>query len=664
MLFTLKNDVLAIEYPVQHFISEALRHGENPVWFNSWCMGFPLQSVLTWSVFSTPRTLLGTLLPSDIVVLHLEFLFYVMAAGWIMFALLKNHFSTEKNLALLLSCCYMLSGFTVGSSQWLLYLTGLSFIPLVIYAALSFFRTPRLLTSFFLALTWYLLLTNVHIYLTVVTGYILTFLFIGRLLFYLTNKTVDKAAKKRLTRYTLAALLLTLAFSAAPIYYTLELLPWLERSTPLEAGQQFFQSNYLHPVAGMKSLLLPLSTIKSAHANTEGSIQTIYMGLLPLLLLIPSIRKNIKEKNINAGWILFFSIFFLILSLGHLTPLRQALNFLPGMSFFRHPGVLRAYFIMGFIIYLGISFRQQSLISLLKTKGTERKLLIGLLIFLGSFLLILILSGAGSLENLWKGSFNETVRQADYQQLEVLNSMLQLIMIASLLFALLRKTILFYTLLLLELILNFLCCTPYYMVSSYSAAEVNQMYSYTRGFPVQQKPTYHLPVEISEKGTTVWRNINTFRKDVSTEISMPGPLVLEKVGQFLSSPGKESLIERKLVFIRGESVEMDTVNIIQQGPGKVVANLQLSAPREIVLQQGYFPGWKVFYNGKELPLVKNEYPFIAVKAPAGKGELVFRFRKDGVLYSAVFMHCIVLLGLFLGCRHHFRFKSSSPSSPN
>nr|MBP8243591.1 hypothetical protein [Chitinophagaceae bacterium] len=83
MLFTLKNDVLAIEYPVQHFISEALRHGENPVWFNSWCMGFPLQSVLTWSVFSTPRTLLGTLLPSDIVVLHLEFLFYVMAAGWI-----------------------------------------------------------------------------------------------------------------------------------------------------------------------------------------------------------------------------------------------------------------------------------------------------------------------------------------------------------------------------------------------------------------------------------------------------------------------------------------------------------------------------------------------------------------------------------------------------
>lgn len=181
------------------------------------------------------------------------------------------------------------------------------------------------------------------------------------------------------------------------------------------------------------------------------------------------------------------------------------------------------------------------------------------------------------------------MRQADYQQLEVLNSMLQLIMIASLLFALLRKTILFYTLLLLELILNFLCCTPYYMVSSYSAAEVNQMYSYTRGFPVQQKPTYHLPVEISGKGTTVWRNINTSGKDVSTEISMPGPLVLEKVGQFLSSPGKESLIERKLVFIRGESVEMDTVNIIQQGYRESGRKSAIIGPSRNSFTAGIFP---------------------------------------------------------------------------
>ncbi|MBK6938244.1 MAG: hypothetical protein IPH18_16295 [Chitinophagaceae bacterium] len=59
MMFTIKNDVLMIEYPIQHFISESLRNGNYPLWFNTWGMGFPLQSVLSWGVFSTPQMLTG-----------------------------------------------------------------------------------------------------------------------------------------------------------------------------------------------------------------------------------------------------------------------------------------------------------------------------------------------------------------------------------------------------------------------------------------------------------------------------------------------------------------------------------------------------------------------------------------------------------------------------
>lgn len=663
MLFSLKNDVLAIEYPVQHFISEALRHGENPIWFNSWCMGFPLQSVLTWSVFSTPRTLLGTLLPSDMVVLQLEFLFYIMAAGWVMFALLKNHFSTDKNLALLLSCSYMLSGFTVGSSQWLLYLTGLSFIPLVMYAALSLLKRPTFSTAFFLAISWYLLLTNVHIYLTVFTAYFLALFFAGHLIRNWTNPAVTRAFKIKLTQQMLVALLLTLAFSAAPVYYTIELLSWLERSDPLEAGQSFFQSNYLHP-SGLKSLLLPLSTVKSTFANTEGSIQTIYMGILPLLLFIPSLVKNRRERNQTAGWILLTSFFFLLLSFGHLTPLRQWLNLLPGMSFFRHPGVLRAFFIMAFIIYLGHSFRQFSLTTLLKPGSANRKMILGGLGILALILFLLILFQQSSTGSIWKGSFYESTKQAEYKALEWVNSIIQFISVMALLFAGFRRPRLFPAILLTELLINFLCCTPFYMVSSRSASEVNQLFAYKRGFPVQQASPYLLPVEIPDDGSTVWRNTNTFRKEISTELSMPGPLVLEKVGRFLSSPAKDSLRNQPLVFIMGGLKGVDSVSVISQGSGKVVTSVQLSEAREIVLQQGYFPGWKVYHNGKELPLVKNEWPFITVQVPAGKGELLFRFRKDGMLIAALIMHLIVLSVLILKCRRRYQFRSSSPSLLN
>ena len=179
MFFSLRNDVVAIEYPIQHFISEGLRNGEFPTWFNTWAMGFPLQSVLSWGVYSTPQMLIGLLFDSNIYVLHVEFIFFIMASGCVMYKLIKTHFIIDKNLSLLLACCYMLSGFTVGSSQWLLYITCMTFIPLVIYCLLSLLKTPSLKYSILFATSFFLLFTNVHIYLTVASSYILIFFLIG-----------------------------------------------------------------------------------------------------------------------------------------------------------------------------------------------------------------------------------------------------------------------------------------------------------------------------------------------------------------------------------------------------------------------------------------------------------------------------------------------------
>src|SRR5688572_11695370 len=55
MLQALKNDIIVLEYPINYFISEAVRNGEIPYWFNTWGMGFPLQSNLTWGIFSAPQ---------------------------------------------------------------------------------------------------------------------------------------------------------------------------------------------------------------------------------------------------------------------------------------------------------------------------------------------------------------------------------------------------------------------------------------------------------------------------------------------------------------------------------------------------------------------------------------------------------------------------------
>ena len=70
----------------------------------------------------------------NIYTLHIEFLFFILLSGWGMFYLLKRFVLQMNKWQNLLAICYMLSGFMVGSTQWLLYITAAAFIPLLLAA--------------------------------------------------------------------------------------------------------------------------------------------------------------------------------------------------------------------------------------------------------------------------------------------------------------------------------------------------------------------------------------------------------------------------------------------------------------------------------------------------------------------------------------------------
>ncbi len=661
MLYTLKNDVLAIEYPVQHFISEALRNGESPAWFDTWCMGFPLHSVLTWGIYSTPAVISGVMLPSDITTFHIQFLAYVIAAGWAMYRLLIRHLLPDRNLSFLLACSYMLSGFTVASSQWLLYITGMAFIPFLLHCMISLFKTPGWRNAFFTALAYLLLLTNTHIYLTVFTT---LFLLIAVLL-YLIHKCMDPHTnwkeKTRLLRYTGLAGLFALLFSAAPLYFTIETVSFLERSSPLQDDSAFFRSNYFHP-EGLKTLLLPLSVIRSHHFNTESSILNIYTGLLPLMLFIPALLSNFRHRNRLSWLLLGTAIFFLLASFGHLTPVREWLNLFPGLSHFRHPGVLRIFFILFFLLFTGYSLRTYSLEKLLLPGTPERKIILISLILFGLVFLAILLLHLGDSRLISMDTLAESFRLAGENKLLWWNSLIQLLFVTALIFAVLKKQRLFPALITAELVINFLICTPYFAVSSRSVKAVNDLLNYQRGFPVQEASPSDVPAELRTGNQTTWRNTNVFRKEISNRVSMPGPLILKDVDRFLSSKGILELKGKRIAFLKNHSGFRDTLVIMQQKPGRVTLKLRLETPNEIILQQASFPGWNAYHNQKKIPLVKNEFPFVSAVVPAGEGELVFRYEKNWAVYTAWAIHLLVLISLTTVLIRKVFFRSSSLSS--
>ncbi len=645
MFLSLKNDVLAIEYPIQYFISESLRNGEFPGWLNTWAMGFPLQSILSWGVYSTPSFIIGLLFGSSVYTLHVEFVFYIIASGCLMYKLLKSHFLTDRRLSLLFACCYMLSGFTVGSSQWLLYITGMAFIPLLIYCFLSLVKKPSVKYALLFAVSYYLFFTNVHIYLTVVTTYcflIYLTVYFSRLLI-LSKKRQEH---KQLVKYSAFTFLLTLLLCAAPAFYTIELVTCLDRSEPIK-DSVFFQSNYLHP-DGLSSLLFPLSSIKTSHSNTEGTVLNSYIGLLPLLLLPLSIAINLQQKNKKTFFLLAVALLFLLISFGHLTPLRNWLNILPGMANFRHPGVLRVFFNLALIFYLAASFRNFSFDTIFRENSSWRRWVAwpaGLLFFVT--VIVLVVYG-NNFSGIWKNSFYSSLKAITKNELVVISAIIQLFFLALLYITLKRKPYLFSLFVITELIVNTLICTPYFTVSTYSPAGVHKILQPVGGFPVQQTNPIDVPGIFTDTRNNNWYNTHVFRKQVSTQLSMPGPLVLKNVSLFLENNSlKNTLATRKLIFINDTIITGDSVRILEQHPGKVIAELSLSSSKEIILQQATFPGWSAYYNGKKLSLSNRNNVFVSAMAPEGRGTLVFKFEKRGVFFSAMVLHLFVLcVGLF------------------
>jgi hypothetical protein len=658
MLFSLRNDVVAIEYPIQYFISEGLRNGEFPVWFNTWSMGFPLQSVLSWGVYSTPQMLIGFLTNSNIYVLHTEFIFFIITSGCCMYKLLKTHFITaDKNLSLLFACCYMLSGFTVGSSQWLLYITGMTFIPLVIYCLLSLLKKPSAKYSLLFAVSFFLFLTNVHIYITVVSSYILIIFLLIYFVWLFFSKKISQEHKLKVSKHTFITFLLTILLCAAPAYYSYEVISYLSRSQPIVNDSSFFQSNYLHP-EGLSSLLLPLSSIKTPYPNTEGIIQDTYIGLLPLILLPASILINLREKNKTAWYLLLVSLFFLLISFGHLTPVRGWLNVFPGMTHFRHPGVLRIFFILSYILYLAYSFKRYNLFILLQKGNPERKQIIVTTILLILLSSITLLLNATSLSGTWKGSAYLTVKNISNKELLIMNSLIQILFLITILFTIYKRTGFLSFIILCELIINTLICTPFFSVSTYSVKEVNKILDLQKGFPIQKSSPYNVAATTRDNKNNFWFNTNIYRKEISNKISMPGPLIFKDVSEFISRDSiKKWLTDKKLVFINDTLLSStDLVDIIEQRPNKVSINISLSSPKEIILQQADFPGWNAYYNNQVIGLSDSKTPFVSAIVPAGTGTLIFKFEKPGVVYSAILIHIIVLIvtGFFLIRRRRFK----------
>jgi hypothetical protein len=69
-----------------------------------------------------------------------------------------------------------------------------------------------------------------------------------------------------------------------------------------------------------------------------------------------------------------------------------------------------------------------------------------------------------------------------------------------------------------------------------------------------------------------------------------------------------------------------TAEITEETPCEVRVRVDMQTPGLLVLADQWYPGWKAYHNGVELPIVPANYALRGVRVPAGKGEVIFRYQ--------------------------------------
>lgn len=647
MLRALKNDIVALEYPINQFISQCIRNGEFPYWFNTWGMGFPLQSSLTWGVYSTPQLFFSSVFDYNIYTLHIEFLFFILLSGWGMFYLLKEFVIKEQRTAQLLSVCYMLSGFMVGSTQWLLYVTAAAFIPLLTASLLRLLNTPSLKNSIQVAVCYTLMFTSVYAAFNIITTYSII-LFLAAW-FYKHRKEQNR--KRIVHLITSGVITLLLCFPC--LYFTLELLNSLDRGDGLSADSAFFNSNYLHPGA-LSSMLFPFSSVRMGYANTEGTMLNSYTGLF-LLTMLPTVLWAMAKERSRTGYLLSgAALIFLMISFGDITPLRKILNVIPGFSFFRNPAVFRFYFIFMLIAFTAYMLRNKKFDELFNTKIFRYTLWLLAMICITALILT---SGHG--KGLMPFSAGGFIKNVTYHQTLFINSLVQLLFIPGFIVLIrIKRWQMLKWFFAADLVINTLLCTPFFSVSSYPVAEVNTILKAGDNFPVQKENPAEVPASFTDSKGNSWQNINVFSKKVSTADSYRGPLALKGI------PGESRFVQnRPLVYTTNDSVAATVVITIQR-PNHIRANVRQESPGMVTLLQNAWPGWKVFINNKETAFAREGRPGLSVNVPAGDAVIDFRYERKAIWLSALFVHLfIIVFGVYklTGFLRRQQIISSSPS---
>ena len=350
-LFIPKWDSIIGYLPYRYFIGEYLSHGHLPLWSPFQRLGYPGYSDLQSGACYPVVWLLLLFGKYTITSLMVEVIITFLIAGLGMYRLSLSLVHCPKT-SLLLGLAYALSGFMTGSTQLLVFLIGVAWLPWCIWSfrrwLISGKAVHALVAVGFLAMN----ITGASPAFTIILAYILT----AMLVWHVVVMRSDFSWIKSIVWQGIVGLLFLGILLAPYVKSYIDFAPYFNR-----AGKLPFEAIILNPftLSTYISFAFPYAVISNSDwfQFTDLSLRNGYFGLVGLFGVLIAILSFRRIQGNHHGLLALCGLLALWFAMGNETLMYQWAYSLPGFGYFRHPSFFRAYAILCFLLLAAIGIK-------------------------------------------------------------------------------------------------------------------------------------------------------------------------------------------------------------------------------------------------------------------------------------------------------------------
>ncbi len=661
--YTLKWDILDGYLPGHYFISECLRNNIFPLWNPYQQLGFPIYADLINTNYPV-NMLIASLFPYTNVTFHILFIIYLIIAGWGAYKL-SLQFGIIEKVALLTGIAYPLSGFSTGNAQHMQFIIGASWLPYTILFFLKLARIGKFTDLLCFVIFTFLLITGGYPPTAILLAYLLAISYV----FYVIKYFKSKQARTALyyTFRCLIAAVLLIVLCAAMLISIQQSTPFVNRFSGLQ-----YETAIINPFTpqSLISVISPLTPVVHAGLfKTDLSMNNLYFGSIMVMLIMYSL---FRRHNLISILLLVSGMIILFISFGEYGFIHQFLyNHVPLFDKFKHPGNLRIFPILFFLLYAGLQVSNNDPLQNENYNVFRRAyylfLAFILILFIGSFSVIII-RAAGPVD------FHLTMKSLlnDYGIFGPLCLQTVLILFFNLIFIYIilirQKTHLLFKVILFIVAAEAVVFTqinaPYSVTFKSGPLEIRDFLKHRpQGFPL---PDHHLLSENTEQSVSfppLIHNTNTYAKTVSPYVRYPfaldGYIKLEQDSALFQNSINNRLMyfadtilplsllnnfrkninteNKKYVFVEDSvfnkslkslhvysSANRD-IEVTLFSPQRIVFNTHAEKPQFAVLLQNSYPGWKVMIDGNKVSYYTVNYTLMGVEIPPGKHTITFEY---------------------------------------